>query len=96
MVRLMDRLCLQDRLIVVTIRCNIDNGPSFLMSGRTVESQYWSARKKQSEKGTSQVWGFSQAMPSTRYLYLKDCESSFSCLIPRILTMSSVTHRKEP
>ena len=48
-----------------------------------------------SEKGKSQVWGFSQAMPGMRYLYLNDCESSFSCLIPRILTMSSVTCRKE-
>ena len=49
-----------------------------------------------SEKGTSQVWGFSQAMPFTRCLYLEDCDSSFSCLILRILIMSSVTLRKEP
>ena len=44
MVRLMDRLCLWDRLIVVTIRCNIDNGPSF----------WWVAGLLRANNG---VWG---------------------------------------
>lgn len=48
-----------------------------------------------SKKKQPEIWGFSQAMPGMRYLYIKDCESSFSCLIPRILTLSFVTCRKE-